>query len=151
MTVNLHFLIKLAGIFMRGPGYANRNVVYRRLTEFWNKFSSSTFVGKKCEPLYLTPFMPVVPVGLWGGSQGRTLRSNEVISIAMSTKAKHLSSFLFIYLYRVKMASVYVVVYIFLAILITRISFLITAFFIYNMYILHIYILHHHYDFKTYI
>lgn len=34
MTVNLHFLIKLAGIFMRGLGYANENVVYHRLTEF---------------------------------------------------------------------------------------------------------------------
>lgn len=34
MTVNLHFLIKLAGIFIRGPGYANGNVVYSRLTEF---------------------------------------------------------------------------------------------------------------------
>lgn len=101
--------------------------------------------------IVFNPFYASCSCGTVGSSQGRTLRSNEVISIAMSTKAKHLSSFLFIYLYRVKMASVYVVVYIFLAILITRISFLITAFFIYNMYILHIYILHHHYDFKTYI
>lgn len=43
MTVNLHFLIKLAGIFIRGPGYANGNVVYSRLTEFWNKFNRETF------------------------------------------------------------------------------------------------------------
>lgn len=43
MTVNLHFLIKLAGIFIRGPGYANGNVVYSRLTEFWNKFNKETF------------------------------------------------------------------------------------------------------------
>lgn len=34
MTVNLHFLIKLAGIFIGGLGYANGNVVYSRLTEF---------------------------------------------------------------------------------------------------------------------
>lgn len=46
MTVNLHFLIKLAGIFIRGPGYANGNVVYSRLTEFWNKFNRETFGGK---------------------------------------------------------------------------------------------------------
>lgn len=39
MTVNLHFLIKLARIFIRGPGYANGNVVYSRLTEFGNKFN----------------------------------------------------------------------------------------------------------------
>lgn len=47
MTVNLHFLIKLAGIFIRGLGYANGNVVYSRLTEFWNKFNRETFGGKK--------------------------------------------------------------------------------------------------------
>lgn len=67
MTVNLHFLIKLAGIFIRGLGYANGNVVYCRLTEFWNKFSRETF-GEKCEPLSLTPFMPISPGGpllLW--------------------------------------------------------------------------------------
>lgn len=45
MTVNLHFLIKLAGIFIRGLGYANGNVVYSRLTEFWNKFNRETFAG----------------------------------------------------------------------------------------------------------
>lgn len=47
MTVNLHFLIKLAGIFIRGLGYANGNVVYSRLTEFWNKFNRDTFAGEK--------------------------------------------------------------------------------------------------------
>lgn len=38
LAVNLHFLIKLAGIFIRGQGYANGNVVYSRLTDFGNKF-----------------------------------------------------------------------------------------------------------------
>ena len=92
MTVNLHFLIKLAGIFIRGLGYANGNVVYSRLTEFWNKFNRETFGGKKCESLSLTSFMPISP----GGSlyskepcQGRVLLSNEVISIALSTEEKH--------------------------------------------------------------
>lgn len=48
MTVNLHFLIKLARIFIRGPGYANGNVVYSRLTEFGNKFNRETMQrGKK--------------------------------------------------------------------------------------------------------
>lgn len=63
MTVNLHFLIKLAGIFIRGLGYANGNVVYSRLTEFWNKFNRETFGGKKCESLSLTSFMPISPGG----------------------------------------------------------------------------------------
>lgn len=92
MTVNLHFLIKLAGIFIRGLGYANGNVVYSRLTEFWNKFNRETFGGKKCESLSLTSFVPISP----GGSlyskepcQGRVLLSNEVISIALSTEEKH--------------------------------------------------------------
>lgn len=47
MTVNLHFLIKLARIFIRGLGYANGNVVYSRLTAFWNKFKRETFAGRK--------------------------------------------------------------------------------------------------------
>lgn len=92
MTVNLHFLIKLAGIFIRGLGYANGNVVYSRLTEFWNKFNRDTFAGKKSESLSLTSFIPISP----GGSlyskepcQGRVLHSNEVISIALSTEEKH--------------------------------------------------------------
>jgi len=45
MTVNLHFLIKLAGIFMRGLGYANGNVVCRRLTEFWSTFGRGDIKG----------------------------------------------------------------------------------------------------------
>lgn len=101
MTVNLHFLIKLAGIFIRGLGYANGNVVYSRLTEFWNKFNRETFGGKKCESLSLTSFMPISP----GGSlfskepcQGRVLLSSEVISIALSTEEKHShSQLLFFY------------------------------------------------------
>lgn len=68
MTVNLHFLIKLAGIFMRGPGYANGNVVYSRLTEFWNKFTSETFAGCGCESLSLTSFLAVSPGILVPGS-----------------------------------------------------------------------------------
>lgn len=101
MTVNLHFLIKLAGIFIRGLGYANGNVVYSRLTEFWNKFNRETFGGKKSESLSLTSFMPISP----GGSlyskepcQGRVLLSNEVISITLSTEEKH-SHILNIYLF----------------------------------------------------
>ena len=56
MTVNLHFLIKLAGIFIRGPGYANGNVVYSRLTEFWNKFNRETFGGKKMRVIVFNLF-----------------------------------------------------------------------------------------------
>lgn len=47
MTVNLHFLIKLAGIFIRGQGYANGNVVYSRLT---TDFSENKFkLGRRSE------------------------------------------------------------------------------------------------------
>lgn len=56
MTVNLHFLIKLAGIFIRGLGYANGNVVYSRLTEFWNKFNRETFGGKKMRVIVFNLF-----------------------------------------------------------------------------------------------
>lgn len=92
MPVNLHFLIKLAGIFIRGLGYANGNVVYSRLTEFRNKFYRETFGGeKKCESLSLTSFMPISPgASLYSKEpcQGRVLLSNEVISIALSTEGK---------------------------------------------------------------
>lgn len=112
MTVNLHFLIKLAGIFIRGLGYANGNVVYSRLTEFWNKFNRETFGGKKCESLSLTSFMPISP----GGSlyskepcQGRVLLSNEVISIALSTEEKHSHSQDLFFKYRVQIIPKYMV------------------------------------------
>lgn len=66
MTVNLHFLIKLARIFIRGPGYANGNVVYSRLTEFGNKFNREAmrrWGAEKGESLSLTSFIPISPGG----------------------------------------------------------------------------------------
>lgn len=119
MTVNLHFLIKLAGIFIRGLDYANGNVVYSRLTEFWNKFNRETFAGKKkSESLSLTSFIPISP----GGSlyskepcQGRVLHSNEVISIALSTEEKHSHSQHLFFKYRFEVIpkyKIFVVTYI---------------------------------------
>lgn len=63
MTVNLHFLIKRARIFIRGPGYANGNVVYSRLTEFGNKFNTEAMqrVRKAIESLSLTSFVGISP------------------------------------------------------------------------------------------
>lgn len=96
MPVNLHFLIKLARIFIRGLGYANGNVVYSRLTEFCNKFNRETFgVRKKKRKKWVIVFNFYHADFSWGSQyskepcQGRVLLSNEVISIALSTEETH--------------------------------------------------------------
>lgn len=93
MTVNLHFLIKLARIFIRGLGYANGNVVYSRLTEFGNKFNRETMQRGGGESLSLTSFSWISPGGFLYSQEpceGRVLHGNKVISIALSTREKHI-------------------------------------------------------------